>query len=301
MKRSDTVLVTGASGFVGSAVVRELVGAGYRVLGLARSEASAKAVKAAGAEVQEGDLYKPETLRAAAAKADAILHLGFNHDFANYKAATDHDFDVIKLFGEVLAGSDRPLVVTSGVAILPKGTVLTESMLPATGAAAHPRASSEFGADAAAAKGVRASVIRLAPSVHGVGDHGFVPMLIKAARDKGESVYVNDGANRWPGVHREDAARLYRLVMEKGAKGGRYHGVAEEGVPFREIARVIGKRANLPVIAKTHAEAESHFGWLTHFAEMDMPASSTHTQNALGWTPTGPGLIADVDQDSYFT
>jgi nucleoside-diphosphate-sugar epimerase len=294
------VFVTGATGFVGSAVVQELLSAGHEVLGLARSDKGAAALAAAGAEVHRGSLEDLDTLKAGAASADGVIHTAFIHDFSKFKENCETDRRVIEALGSVLAGSSRPLVVTSGTALLPPGRLGTETDRPFSGPDAVPRVASEEGADAVGAKGVKVSVIRLAPSVHGDGDHGFVPMLIGWAKEKGASVYVGEGKNRWPGVHRLDAAVLYRLALEKGAAGARYHGAAEEGVPFKDIAGIIGKHLKLPVVSKSPEEAAAHFGWFAHFASLDAPTSSQRTRESLGWQPKQVGLIADLDKGRYF-
>lgn len=283
------VFVTGATGFVGAAVVEELIAAGHQVLGLARSDAGAKSLLAAGAQVHRGDLEDLDSLRRGAAAADGVIHTAFNHDFSKFKANCETDRQVIAALGSALAGSDRPLIITSAVGILPSGHVATEETMPASGPAAHPRAASEEAAASLAARGVRVSIVRLAASVHGDGDHAFVPLLIGLARQKGISAYVGDGLNRWPAVHRRDAAQLYRLVLEKGSAGARYHGVAEVGIAVRDIASVIGRRLNVPVVAMSNEEAANHFGWFVHFAGMDMPALSERTQERLGWQPKHPG------------
>ena len=232
--------------------------------------------------------------------ADGVIHTAFIHDFSKFRENCEIDRRAIAALGAALAGSDRPLIVTSGTGLLPQGRLTTEEDAPSSGADAIPRVASEEAADAAAAQGVNVSVVRLPPSVHGDGDHGFVPRLIALAREKGAAAYIGAGANRWPAVHRFDAARLYRLALEKGASGARYHGVAEEGVAFRDIAAVIGRRLNVPVVSRTPAEAADHFGWFAHFAGLDNPASSARTRDRLGWQPREAGLIPDVDRQRYF-
>lgn len=290
------VFVTGASGFIGSAIVKELLGAGHQVVGLARSNASAKALTDAGAEVHNGSLENLDSLKSGAAAADGVIHVAFIHDFSKYEAAAETDKKAIEAMGAALAGSNRPLIVTAGTAGL-KGNldlITEDDIAPST-----PRAS-EAAAIATVGLGVKASVIRLPPSVHDKGDHGFVPALIQIARDKGVSAYVGDGSNRWPAVHRLDAAHLFRLALEKGMAGSRYNGVADEGIPVREIAEMIGKHLKLPVVSVSPEEAAAQFGWMSRFIVLNSPASSTKTREQLGWQPMHIGLIEDLNMGHYF-
>lgn len=290
------VFLTGATGFIGSAITRELIDAGHQVLGLARSDAGAKSLIAAGAQVHRGSLEDLESLRSGAAAADGVIHTAFIHDFNNYGPAAEADRRAIEVLGAELAASDRPFIVTSGTLLLQRrGPLVMEDDKVNPD---FPR-KSEDGL-AVVPQGVHSMIVRLPPSVHGDGDHGFVPALINVARQKGVSAYIGDGLNRWPAVHRLDAARLYRLALEKGSAGARYHAIADEGVPVRDIAKVIGRRLTLPVVAKSKEEAPGHFGWIGHFFAIDSPASSVQTQKQLGWKPTHSSLITDLDGGSYF-
>ena len=294
------VFVTGATGFVGSAVVRELISAGHQVTGLARSESAARSLAAAGALAHRGDLRDHDSLRSGAAASDGVVHAAFSHDYTDRVATCELDRAAIEALGATLAGSGRPLVISSGAAIITPGRTATEEDAPALSSAQLPRVATEEAAAAAAARGVHVMVVRL-PVVHGDGDAGFLPAAIRIAREKGVSAYVGAGLNRWCAVHRLDAAQVYRLALENGAAGARYHAVAEEQVTFREIADIIGERLGVPVAAKPAEEAAAHFGWLAGFAGFDGPASGTLTRERLRWQPRQPGLIADLGQSaSYF-
>jgi nucleoside-diphosphate-sugar epimerase len=291
------VFVTGASGFIGTAVVRELIDAGHEVLGLARSDAAAKSLAAAEAGVHRGSLEDLDSLRSGAAAADGVIHIAFTIDFLNYGRAAEEDRRAIETLGGALAGSERPLIVTSAIGPARRqGSLTTEEDAPNP---SSPR-KSEAAALALEGRGVRTSVLRLAPSVHDDGDHGFVQRLIGIAREKGVSAFIGDGLQRWSAVHRLDAAHLYRLALEKGSAAGRYHGVADEGVPTRQIAEVIGEHLKVPVVSKSREEAAAHFGWIATFFGRDSAASSALTQDWLGWRPVQPRLIANLEAGLYF-
>jgi nucleoside-diphosphate-sugar epimerase len=292
------IFVTGATGFIGSAIVQELVSAGHQVLGLARSDAGAQSLVAAGAEVHQGHVEDLDSLRRGAVISDGVIHTAFIHDFSKFKENCEIDRRAIEALGSVLAGSDRPLIVTSGTGIAGHGRLATEEDAPVS-ADIIPRAVSEEAAASVAARGGRVILVRL-PQVHDTVKQGLVTYAIQLAREKGVSAYVGDGLNRWPAAHRLATAHLYRLALEKGDAGARYHAVAEEGITFRTIAEVIGRGLNVPVVSIPVEEAAGHFGWLAVFAGSDIPASSTRTRERLGWKPSGPGLIADLENMRYF-
>jgi nucleoside-diphosphate-sugar epimerase len=302
------VFITGASGWIGSAVVRELISAGHHVIGLARSDGSAAALMAAGAEVRRGTIDDLDGLRSAAATSDGVIHLAFKHDLAfsgAFQGAADADRRAIETFGEALAGSDRPFVIASGVLGLTPGRLGTERDGHGP-ASAHMTGGPRTRLDSAemtlslSSRGVRSSIVRFAPTVHGDGDHGFMATLVGIAREKGVSGYIGDGSNRWPAVHRLDAAHLVRLAVERAPAGSTLHAVADEGVPIREIAEVIGRHLEVPVVSISPEEAAAHFAWLGGFLAIDSPASSALTRELLGWQPDNPGLIEDLDKGHYF-
>ncbi len=286
------VFVTGATGFIGSALVPELIDAGHHVLGLTRSDEGAKALADAGARAHRGNLEDLESLRSGAAATDAVIHLAFIHDFSKFKENCEIDRRAIEAMGEVLAGSDRPLIVTSGLGLLVQGRAATEDDAPPPVSDTYPRASEEAAA-ALEKRGVRAMVARL-PQVHDTVKQGLVSYAIQIARQKGVSAYIGDGRNRWAAAHRFDAAHLYRLALEKGQAGARFHAVAEEGVPAREIAEAIGRGLSVPVISLSPEQAAGHFGWLARFAGLNITGSSAQTRRKLGWNPTGPTLLTDL-------
>lgn len=297
------IFVTGASGWIGSAVVAELLAAGHQVLGLARSEASAEAVDAAGATVRRGHISDLDVLRAAAGDSDGVVHLAFRHDVAftgDFQRAVDSDLAAIEALGEALAGSDRPLAIASGLAGLKPGAVATERDIAEPLPGAPGRAGNERAALAFAERGVRSISVRFAPTVHGDGDNGFIARIVAADRAAGAAAYIGEGINRWPAVHRFDAARLVRLGIEGAPAGSVLHAVGEEGVAIRDIAEAIGRGLDLPVTSITAEQAQAHFGFLAGFLALDMAASNTLTRKLLSWEPSGPPLVTDLDQGHYY-
>lgn len=292
------VFVTGASGWIGSAVVPELLAAGHDVLGLARSDAAAASLAALGVDVHRGGLDDPDSLRAGAAAADGVVHLAYNHDFANMADAARTDREAIQALGSALVGTGGPLVFASGVLGLASGRIATERDEPDP--AVHPRVANGQLAMSFASQGVRTSSVRFAPTVHGAGDHGFIAVLVNIARDKGVSAYIDDGNNRWPAVHRLDAAKLVRLAVEDAPTGSALHAVAEEGVPTRAIAETIGRQLGVPIVSIPATQAGEHFGWIGMFWAIDSTASNDLTRELLGWKPTEVGLIDDLEQGHYF-
>ena len=289
------VFVTGATGWVGAAVVEDLLGAGHEVVGLIRSDDKAAHIESLGALPLLGSLDDFDALKRGATDADAVIHTAFDHDFARFAANCEQDRLAIEALGSALEGSEKPLIVTSGVAALAPGRVATEADVPADDPS-YPR-KSEPTAILLARRGIRAATIRLAPSVHGIGDHGFIPILIAMAREKGVSAYIGDGLNRWPAVHRLDAAQVYRRALEIGVTEAAYHAVAEEGIALREIAEAIGRHLHLPVESRDAA----HFDWFAGFAGADMPASSDRTRTVLGWQPQHPTLLEDIERPEYYS
>jgi nucleoside-diphosphate-sugar epimerase len=292
------IFVTGASGWIGSAVVPELLDAGHQVLGLARSDSAAARVAGLGADVQRGDLNDLDSLRAGAAAADGVVHLGYSHDFTRMEEAARMDLAAITTIGAQLAGTGGPFVVASGVLGLASGRAATEADLPDP--AVHPRIAGIQAALALRERGVRASSMRFAPTVHGAGDHGFIAVLVGIAREQGCSAYIGDGDNHWSAVHRLDAAHLVRLAVDAAPAGAAVHAVAEEGVPTRAIAEAIGRGLDLPVVSVSADKAAAHFGWMARFFGTDARASNAATRELLGWQPARPGLLADLDAGHYF-
>lgn len=293
------VFVTGASGFVGSAIVKELLSAGHKVLGLVRSEDKAKQLISNGAEAYYGNLDEPESLIDGTSQCDAVIHTAFNHDFSRYKENCENDRKIITLLGNALAGSNRPLVVTSGIGIINSDGLITEDDLPPSSDIA-PRAASEEAANALAEKGAKTYIVRLPPTVHGQGDHAFIPVIVGIAKEKGVSAYVDSGENKWSAVHRLDAARVYRLIIEQQPKQKVFHAAGEQGIAFKDIAAAIGKGLGIPVISKTASEAAAHFGWIHHFVAIGVPASAQKTMDTLGWLIQEPGLLDDIAASVYF-
>jgi nucleoside-diphosphate-sugar epimerase len=293
------IFVTGATGFVGSAILADLLAQGHQVVGLTRDERKAQALRARGVEAHVGDLHDPAGLAHGARTCDAVIHTAFDHDFSRFEVNCEVDARAIEALGNALAGTTRPLVVTSGMANIAPGRMATERDGAPTPSPTHPRRS-EAAVDALAARGIRACVVRLPPSVHGRGDHAFLPFLIQHARKTGCSAWIADGGNRWSAVHCSDAARLYRLALKVAKPGDRFHAVAEEGIAFREIAERISQRLGVSATSLPAAEAARHFGWFARFAAMDALASSDTTRRVLGWTPAGAPLLADLDESHYF-
>lgn len=296
------LFVTGASGWIGSAVVAELLANNHQVLGLARSEASADAIAAIGAEVRRGEVTDLEVLHTAAGECDGVVHLAFRHDVAfagDFETAVASDHDAIETFGDALAGSQKPLAIASGLAGLRPGRVATEEDQPEPAPGPGGRVRNERAALALAERGVRSMSVRFAPTVHGAGDHGFIARIVAADREHAAAAYIGDGANRWPAVHVSDAARLVRLAIERAPSGSILHASAEEGVAFREIAEAIGRRLELPATSVSAEQAGEQFGFLGRFVALDIPASSARTRELLDWRPMGPGLIADIDAGAY--
>jgi nucleoside-diphosphate-sugar epimerase len=293
------VFVTGATGWVGSHVIEELKASGHTVTGMARSDEGAAKLEAKGIAVHRGSLEDLASLSAGARAADAVIHTAFNHDFSKFAENGANEQKAIEALGDALAGTGKPLVVTSGVGLIAPGRLVSEDDArdPSTPFPRDP----ETIAASVAKRGVKVSIIRLPPSVHGTGDHGFVPSIIGIARQHGKSAYVGDGTNRWCGVHVRDAARVFRLALEKAADFAIYHAVEDpEGLTFRELATIIGTHLNVPVVSLTGDDIAAHFTWMAHFAPTDMRASSEKTQAALGWTPQEPTLRADIDSVAYF-
>jgi len=304
------IFVTGASGWIGSAVVPELIGAGHQVVGLARSDASAAALTAAGAAVHRGTLDDLDGLRSAAAASDGVIHLAFKHDLAfsgDFQGAADADRRAVETFGEALAGSDRPLVIASGLLGLAPGRVATEqdghgpdAAVAAFGGGPQARWETAEFTLSLATQGVRSSIVRLPPTNHGDGDNGFMATLVGIAREKGAAGFIGDGANRWPAVHRLDSARLFRLAVETAPAGSTLHAVADEGVPIREVAEVTSRHLDVPAVSISPEDAGEHFSWLAGFIGLDSHASGAQTHESMGWRPTQPGLIEDLEQGHYF-
>lgn len=295
------VFVTGATGFIGQAVVQELLEAGHSVIGLARSDASADALKAKGVDAIRGSLEDLEAVKQGASESDGIINLAFNHDFTKFSENAKVEYAAIMAMGDILAGTNRPIVLASGTMMLPKSKLGTEDTGPDMNSPVNVRAATEQELVTLASRGVRATAVRLSPTVHGDNDQGFIYRITQVARAKGESIYIGEGLNRWPAVHRRDAARLFRLALEKGVAGSRYHAVDEEGVKWKDIAEAIGKSAGIPTASKTFEQAVAHFdgSFMAFAVSADNPSSSKKTQEQLGWTPTGPTLLTDINAGVY--
>jgi nucleoside-diphosphate-sugar epimerase len=294
------VFVTGATGFVGSEVTRQLIAAGHRVTGLTRSEKSAEALERAGGMPLRGELTDLDILSRGAREADATIHTAFIHDFANFANSLEVERKVIGNFGNALEGSGKPFLMTSGIGLLSQGRVVTEEDAAATSGHASVRGSIETLALTFADRGIRVGAVRLPPSTHGNHDHGFVPILIDMARKQGKSAYIGEGQNKWPAVHVRDAARVYLLALEKGQSGDRYHPVGDAGIPFKAIAEKIGENLGVPVVSVPKDKAQEHFGWFAGFAQFDVPASHEITSRKLDWQPKEIGLLEDMETGTYF-
>jgi nucleoside-diphosphate-sugar epimerase len=300
-KNEMRIFITGATGWVGSAIVRELLAEGYHVRGLARSDASAETLTKLGVEVHKGDITDTDSLVSGALESDGVIHTAFIHDFSRFGENVEVDRRAVEAMADALEGSGKPLVVTSGTMMVAVGRTGTSTEKDSPVSPSIPRAASEAVVMAAAGRGVRSSLVRLSPSVHGRGDHGFVPFLVDIARRKGFSAYVGDGKNRWPAVHRLDAAHLFRLALESAAPGTRLHAVDDEGVPMRQIAETIGTGLGIPVRSISQDEAQAHFEWIAPFVVIDGPASSAITRDAFGWSPKQPDLLTDIKENGYLS
>lgn len=293
------VFVTGATGFVGSAVVNELLKAKHEVIGFARSEESEKKLLALGVRPHRGDITDLESVRAGAKQANAVIHTAFNHDFSKFKENCENDQRLIDAVADVLRGSNRSFVITSGTALAGQGQMSNEDSVPVT-VEGVPRILTEVAATKAAESGVNVNIVRLPPTVHGDGDHGFVSRIIEISKERGAAAYIGNGENLWPAVHRLDAAKIYKLALDKAIPGARYHAVAEEGIPFKKIAEVVGRKLGLPVKSLTKEEAAAHFTWFVHFASFNAPSSSRKTRELLGWKPEHVDLLTDLEKGTYF-
>lgn len=293
------VFVTGASGFVGSAVVEELIAHGHQVLGLARAADKIEKITALGAEAVLGDVNDEKLLRESASSCDAVIHTAFNHDFSKFKDSCEADRRVITILGSALEGTAKPLVITSGIGLLNNGDLVSENDQVSADSTLIPRIATEEAVSALTAKGINAYIVRLPPSVHGKGEHGFIPILINMAKEQGESAYIQNGDNHWPAIHRLDAAKVYRLAIEKQPKLKVFHAVGEQGIAFKEIVELIGKKLDIPTVSKSSDEVQTYFTWFTHFAQMNCPSLSEKTREALNWEPSEIGLLEDMELN-YF-